>query len=243
MLTVKKYVYPNEYRGARDPEYQIRELAKAFELSPDASIRYLEKIASKWNLADFVPSDALHCTQLFAWPSVDAIAKCHFPEVSDSREKYCRAVLLLLSIIGKSRSFYNYREGQIDPYHLRQCARTLHTLDLIIEQQKGDILIVPAQFGLYHRDRSVCHARDCFTANESGLGALAVGSMTLIHPERYVHFEQLHTDCAGDEFAPHADGDFSESPIFGFNSVRLGFGAGDVSDAHVRCGSASGFVP
>jgi hypothetical protein len=32
--------------------------------------------------------------------------------------------------------------------------------------------------------------------------------MALVHPERYVRWEELDTDCAGDEFAPDADGAF-----------------------------------
>jgi hypothetical protein len=94
-----------------------------------------------------------------------------------------------------------------------------------------------------HRGRSVRRAREYFTANEFGFGALHVGAIALTHPERYVRWEYLHTDCAGDELAPGADGDFSESPIFYFNDGKLRFDACGVSSAGGNSGSVSGFLP
>ncbi len=137
----------------------------------------------------------------------------------------------------------NYREGEITPRQLRQHVRTLQAFEQIAETQKGDILIIPVQYGIRHRGRSVRRARECFGTNEFGLGAFAVGSMALTHPERYVRWEQLHTDCAGDEFAPDADGDFSGSPVFLFVVGRLEFLTGVVSHAYVPYGSVSGFLP
>ena len=80
-MTVQKYGYPNEYRGARDPEYQIRELAKAFELFPDASIRYLEKLlqSGTWQILcqamHFTAHSFLHGLRLMRLLSVTS-PKC-----------------------------------------------------------------------------------------------------------------------------------------------------------------------
>ena len=230
------YVYPKEYRGVKPIGAQVEIIAKAFGLSLGYTSDWIEKVLPTMTLPEGAEG-------WFAIPSDSAIAKRHFPEVMDSQEKYRRAVELMFSIIGKSRSFYNYCDGEITPRQLRQHARTLHALDLIVEQQKGDILIVPAQFGMGHPGRSVRRARECFTANEFGLGALAVGSMALTHPERFVRWQQLHTDCAGDEFAPSAFGTFSGSPFFSFDGVGLEFGVGVVSLADDACGSVSGFIP
>jgi hypothetical protein len=79
-------------------------------------------------------------------------------------------------------------------------------------------------------------------ANEFGLGAFAIGIMILTHPERLQHYDDLWIDCAGDEFAPDADGVFSRSPYFEFDGGRVEFGSGWVDDAHDYCGSASGLV-
>ncbi|HQI74664.1 MAG TPA: hypothetical protein PLY37_02270 [Candidatus Pacearchaeota archaeon] len=66
--------------------------------------------------------------------------------------------------------------------------------------------------------------------------------MLLTHPEREVQWEQLHVDCAGDEFAPDADGDFSSAPVFDFNVGGVGFGASWFDDADGDYGSASAFL-
>jgi hypothetical protein len=93
-----------------------------------------------------------------------------------------------------------------------------------------------------HRGKSVRRARETFSGNEFGLGAFAMGCMVLFHPEHYVKWEQLHTDCAGDEFDPDADGAFSMAPLFNFGD-ELAFDACDVSGARPYFGSVSGFLP
>ena len=262
-LITNGFGYPPEYQGAKDPEAQVREIAKAFGLSPNSSLRYLDDVARKWTLADFVPPESLPYTQLFAWPSVTAIAARHFPNVIDPADRYCRAVLHLFDIIGQLRPFYNYRGGQITPSHLRQHERTLAAVELIESRQRyiengvlvtNPILIVPAQFGLRHAGLSVEDASSRFIGNdrpseslvigdEFGFGTLHAGSMALIHPKRCVRLSQLHITCHGDEFAPYDDGVFSESPAFTSIDMMLGLGAHAVSDANACRGSVSGFIP
>ncbi|MFA4872084.1 MAG: hypothetical protein WC610_03465 [Patescibacteria group bacterium] len=159
---------------------------------------------------------------------------------------YSEALLKVLKIIKQTRSgkFYNYREDQLDEKRLRQSARTQKFfLELSEVQGNPDILIVPAQFGLRHRGRSIRRAREVFLANEFGFGAFAVGIMLLTHPERLQNVNDLWVDCAGDEFAPGADGCFDRAPCFGFSDGRLGFGASTVDDVVDDYGSASGFLP
>ena len=201
------YTYPKEYKGPKPIADQIKALAKIFDLDPSHAIEFVKNLPA-------LPEGA---EGWFAIPSVDALAKKHFPEVTDPVQKYCQAVQLVHTKIAASRSFYNYREGQITPAQLRVHARTAHALDLIAETQKGDILIVAAQLGMRHRGKSVRRAREVFVANEFGLGSLAVGSIVLTHPERLVRWEELDMDCSGDEFSPGADGGFSRSPCFYFD--------------------------
>ena len=123
-------------------------------------------------------------------------------------------------------------------------AKTASVFQKLAEEQNGfDILVVAAQFGLRHRGRSVRRVREILLGNEFGLGAFAVGIMLLAYPELLAHYDDLWIDCAGDEFAPDADGDFSESPIFYFDDDRLWFSTYDVSYASEDCGSVSGFLP
>jgi ribosomal protein S16 len=226
------YTYPKEYKGPKPIADQIKALAKIFDLDPSHAIEFAKNLPA-------LPEGA---EGWFAIPSVDALAKKHFPEVTDPAQKYCQAVQLVHAKIAASRSFYNYREGQVTPAQLRVHARTAHALDLIAETQKGDILIVAAQLGMRHRGKSVRRAREVFVANEFGLGSFAIGIMVLTHPERLVQWEQLHVDCAGDEFSPEADGDFSGSSYFHFYDGKVKFDTLFVDYPIVIFGSVSGFL-
>ncbi len=155
---------------------------------------------------------------------------------------YNEAVQKVLSLIASSRKFYNYREGQLGPKNLRQSEKSAKIFQKLGKDQKGDLLIVPAQFGMLHRGQSVRRAREVFMANEFGLGAFALGCMIFTHPERLVRWEELHFDCAGDEFSPEADGDFSGAPDFRFYGSKVRFGTRWISNAGDDVGSASGFV-
>jgi len=227
------YAYPKEYKGPKPIADQIKVLAKIFDLDPSQTLEFAKNLPA-------LPDGA---EGWFAIPSVNALAKKHFLEVTDPAEKYCRAVQLVHAKIAASRSFYNYREGQIAPAQLRVSARTAHALDLIAETQKGDILIIAAQLGMRHRGRSVRRAREVFVANEFGFGSLAVGSIVLTHPERLVRWEELDMDCSGDEFAPDADYGFSCAPCFGFSGGGIWFGTCWLDYAYGDYGSASGFLP
>jgi len=157
---------------------------------------------------------------------------------------YGEAVEKVLAMIASKRKFYNYRDGQLGAEYLRQHAKTVKMFQQLGDEQKDfDILVVPAQFGLRHKGRSVRRAREVFAANEFGLGAFAIGIMLLTHPEREIQWEQLHVDCAGDEFAPGADGGFSGAAVFDFSDGKVEFSADWFVSASDRYGSSSAFLP
>ena len=158
---------------------------------------------------------------------------------------YGEAVQKVLDAIKKARNgkFYNYREGQLGSDRLRQSAKTEKVFQTLGDEQKDhDILVVAAQFGLRHRGRSVRRAREVMNSQEFGLGAFAVGIMILTHPERLMHYDDLWLDCAGDEFAPVADGDFSSAPLFRFDDGKVEFAADWFGAAVGGYGSASAFL-
>jgi len=231
-----KYAYPKEYKGPKPISQQIDALAKIFGLSLGFTSDYAQKVLPTLTIPD-------NAEGWFAIPSVDAVARVYFPQVTDPAERYCHAVQLVHEKIKASRSFYNYRDGEITPDHLRVHARTAQALNTITEQQQGDILIIPAQFGMRHRGRSVRRAREVMSSNEFGLTSFAVGCMALVHPERFVRWEELDVDCAGDEFSPDADGSFGEAPDFHFYGGRFRFDTGFIVPADDLFGAASGFVP
>jgi hypothetical protein len=159
---------------------------------------------------------------------------------------YGEAVQKVFDLLKKTRNgrFTNYREGQLGSNQLQLSTKTASAFEKLGETQKDyDILVVSAQFGIRHRGRSVRRARETFIGNEFGLGAFAIGIMLLTHPERLLNYDDLWIDCAGDEFAPGADGSFSECPFFSFSFGRLKFGTFGVSSARVCFGSASAFLP
>jgi hypothetical protein len=204
------YTYPKEY--SRLPvEEQVERIAKLFDLNPQDAYAY----------AKLLPQLPEGAEGWFAIPSVEAVAKKHFPKVTDPAEQYCCVQNMILKMIAESRRFYNYREGEISPQSLRMHARLAQALDTVKKTQKGDILIIAAQLGLRHRGRSVRRAREVFVANEFGLDGVIVGSIALTHPARFVRWEELDTDCAGAEFKPGDESEFSVAPIFCFVGDEL----------------------
>lgn len=218
-----KYTYPPEYKGPKSIAEQVATLRQLFPELKD--VTFDESIASRP-----LPPNA---EGWFAIPKWQTLAPT-----------YGEAVEKVLAMIGSERIFYNYREGQTGPEYLRQHAKTAKMFRKLGDEQKGhDILIVPCQFGLRHRGRSVRRAREVMNANEFGLGAFVIGIMLLTHPEREVQWEQLHVDCAGDEFASGAVGGFSCAPFLCFRGGGLRFVTDGVDLPNEFCGSASAFLP
>lgn len=216
------YAYPDGYnvKGIAEQVVTLREIFPELK-----DVTFDESIA-----AGPLPAGAEGC---FAIPKWQTLAVT-----------YGEAVEKVFVMIASKRKFYNYRDGQLGAKYLRQHAKTVKMFQKLGDEQKDhNLLVVPAQFGLRHRGRSVRRAREVFQANEFGLGAFAIGIMLLIYPERAVQWEQLHIDCAGDEYAPGADGSFDDAPCFSFSDGKLKFGASRVGYAYGSFGSASGFLP
>ncbi len=230
------YKYPNGYKGPKPLAQQIDALAKIFGLSLGYTSEFVEKVLLTLTLPDGAEG-------WFAIPSVEALAKRFFPEVTDPKKRLCAASNLILAKIGESRKFVNYREGQLTPDRFRLNGRTAHALDLIAEQQQGDILIVGGQFGKRHAGKSVRRALEVMTHPEFGVHTVAAGSMLLTHPEQLVSYGDLWFDIPGDEFDPDADGSFDRAPYFGFYDGGVRFDTNWVGRAHESYGSVSLFLP
>mgnify|MGYP000100213209 CR=1 FL=1 len=115
---------------------------------------------------------------------------------------YSNAVDLVLSIISLERGLINYCLGKFKIDFLRRNERTMKMLKKISDKQKQHrILIIPCQFGINHRGRSVRRVREILKPNEFGLGVFEVACLLLTHPEREIKQEQLHLYCPGDDFA------------------------------------------
>ena len=225
--TDSSYTYPPEYTYKPLSE-QIAILLKHFpQLNVEQTNEFIAKVLPTLQL----PAGA---EGWFAIPRPDKIA----PTYGEALEK-------VLQIIDSSRRFQNYRKGELGPDRLRQHARTVQYLNKIGETQTGDILVIPCQFGMKYRGKSIRRARELLNKiTEFGLGAFQVGCMLITHPDRAVRAEELDMDCAGDEYDPSADGAFSCSLYFSFNDSQLKFYSyGWVGSACGSFGSVSGFLP
>ncbi|MFA6338797.1 MAG: hypothetical protein WCW87_01945 [Candidatus Paceibacterota bacterium] len=114
---------------------------------------------------------------------------------------YNEAVEKVLKLVAHRLKLQNCCEGSLGSRYLRQCSQTAKMFQRLGDQQKGyDILVVPAQFGFKYRGYSVESVRNNLEDNEFPLGVFAVACMLLTHPKREIQDNQLHVDCAGDEY-------------------------------------------
>ncbi len=159
---------------------------------------------------------------------------------------YEEALQKALDLIKQTRNgkFYNYREGQIGPDRLRLRAKTAKALETLGQQQEGnDILVIPCQFGLRHRGRSVRRALEVMPGMEFGNDPFTVACMILTHPERLADYNDLWIDCAGAEYDCDEDGSFDGAPYFSFDGGGVEFGGRYADNANGYYGSSSGFLP
>jgi hypothetical protein len=159
---------------------------------------------------------------------------------------YEEALQKVLDLIKQTRNgkFYNYREGKIGPDRLRLRAKTEKALETLGQQQEGnDILVIPCQFGLRHRGRSVRRGLEVMPAMEFGNDPFTIGCMLLTHPERLQHYDDLWIDCAGAEYDCGGGGAFHGAPYFCFFGDEVEFGGRFSGSANAGFGSSSGFLP
>ena len=219
------YVYPKEYKGPKPIEDQIKALAKIFDLDPSQALEFAKNLPE-------LPKGAEEWFAILRWKRV--------------AKTYGEAVEKALKQIKQQHKgdFCNWREGKLGGQYLRQHKHTIKKLQVLADQQKDcDILVIPAQFGRRHNGRAVRWVREIFMANEFGFGAFAIGCMLLTHPERLVSYHDLWIDCPGDEYAPDADGNFSDAPYFSFSVENVRLGTLYIGGEGTHYGSVTGFLP
>jgi len=223
--TSSSYTYPKGYNGAKalDEQATILREQYQFPLKPLASVKKLPEGAEG----------------LCVIPLIKDIVslQCEHP--------YNYAVDFVLERLGRSREFKNLLQSRTGHEYLRQSERTLRLWSqLTLAQGSGELTpVVPAQFGKMHRGESVDYVREDVLDNKILFGVYHVGVILLTHLEREQEWEQLHIDCAGDEYAPDGDGKFVLAPLFHWSNDKLRFDTGWTACAHKQYGSASGFLP
>ncbi len=221
------YTYPSEYHPLSIVE-QVKALQKvpAFnELDASWALNEAQAWYNDLELPDWIENPLV-----YVW--------------NESLGGYHNALELVLKAIANERKLYNYRERQLTPEHLRQSEATREAELKLKADQPGDFLVVPSQVGDRWGNYSVKEVRESYGEGEFGLSSVAVGCLALSHPNRLVRWEQLHMDCAGDEFDdPDAGGRFDRAPCFNFNVGKVEFGTFWFDNAYQYFGSASAFVP
>ena len=165
------------------------------------------------------------------------------PKPSRIADSYHDALEMMLNIMAEKGAFKNWLEGKLSSDRLRLTERTETALKMLQDNTPGDFLIIPIQFGMRHRGRSVRWARACFIENEFGLGPYEAAALLVTHPDRISDSSQLCIVCAGCEYSSNADGRFEDYLNFNWNSDdgRLGLNFNWSSNANPKWGSASGF--
>lgn len=216
------YAYPENYKVKEITE-QVSTLRQLFPELKDATFN--ESITTRP-----LPPNA---EGWFAIPRWQAFAPT-----------YGEAVEKVFAVIASKREFYNCRNGELGAEYLRQNAETVKMFQKLGDEQKGnDILVVPAQFGLYYGGRSVLRKRrQVFASKEFGLGAFAIGNMLLTHPERESCHDQLDIECTGNEFSEDANGYFLVKPTFYVVNGCLRFAASSQDETGNEYGLTSAFA-
>jgi hypothetical protein len=231
------WTYPSEYTGQKGLEEQVKTLADCLPGLGEPNWSWYNDLYPKFDSPDWVEG-------VFAVPSEFALQRNFHPSTTDRAAAYCASISLLMGKIADSRPFYNYREGQITPAYLWRTERTVEMLDALWKLQgQPDIIVLPAQLGMRHRGRSILRARECFVGNEFGAGSLEALAITLTHPERFVRWEQLHEDMAGDDFSAEADDQADGAPVLYFFDGEVKFNAHWTDDANERYGAVSCWLP
>jgi len=165
------------------------------------------------------------------------------PKPDKVGKTYHEALGVAIDLIVKDRKFKNWLEGMLTEEYMKLMKKTVQA-HARLNEQSGDFWVVPFQFGIKYRGKSVRRAHVVFTEAEFGLGAYEVAILLLAHPERITR-DQLYIDCAGVEYAPSVAGSFWACLGFGWSNGyrQLGLYCERTDSANAQWGSVSAFLP
>lgn len=226
------YCYPKTYKKVRSLREQINHLADEF------GIGRFEALA----LAKRLPSKPMFGEGWFACAKTSAVIKRHFPSINTLEEQHCKVIEFGHKILSRYHPFGNCSSLAIVPKNIQQHPRTRSFVARIETEQPGDIVIIAAQHGLYHRGRSTKAVYSTMHDNEFGLDSFWVACMGITHPERYHSRDELDAECPGDRLPIKSDLSSTMVPHYSFSGGRLGYCVGDASEAYERLGPVTGFI-
>ncbi len=252
--------YPKTYLGPKNIFHQIAMIGDIFNLNTAQAAEF----------ASNLPLMPAGVEGFFAIAKVSAVARKHFPDISDPSDQYCAAVRLGLRELAARCDFVNTLRGEIlveELHHeppslfpitsdkLRRTNLSAQAMEILEKEQPGDIMVIPGQFGLRYQDRSISNALKAMSdkGNEFSPGVFAGICMNLCHLERYDFNDDLIAELdpiyAGDEVSRDADGVFSDAPaFFVFQGApgqknKLVLGSASLTSHALVFGAVSFFLP
>lgn len=190
-----EYHYPAGYNPAPIKD-QIRELAKSWKLRG----REAQETANRL-LDQRLPAGA---DGLYAF-------------VASDESSYANAVAKLIKKLGKRLGAHNTLSASLRNIELRRHRKTTDLLCRLAEEQRSDIIVLPAQTGELYSGIPTSEARAMFARNEFGLGILEVGSILFACPGRLQTMRDLFPDCPADEIRPDRQRVIRATPCFSIN--------------------------
>ncbi len=213
IIKTSRFSYAKGYLGPNPIVDQARLIGELFKLDTGPALLLAE------NLSVALPNGA---EGWFARPKESALAREHFPDIEDKRVQHCEATKLALEMLKTRRHLFDALADDIAPNKLRPNELSAYAMAIIEDEQPGDIVIFPAQFGARYRGHSDRLSLEIMNKGnrEFGLDIFSLACMTLCHDNILRAKEELGFICAGDEFCQEKDITFSSAPcLFTFNGL------------------------
>ncbi len=145
------------------------------------------------SFAKTLPEEPNEGEYYLAFPRVSSVAREHFATITDPAKQYFATVDMLFKKFEQHIGLKNDNDMVIwelnqedtrtdyrERYEMQE--KTLETIRLTEGNQKGDILIISAQFGCLRVNQSVEQARSNLNESEFGLNMLMLGLVLFMHP-------------------------------------------------------------
>lgn len=214
IIKTSRFYYAEGYLGPNPIVDQIRLIGELFKLDTGPALLLAKDLPSF-----AVPSGA---EGWFVKPKESALARDHFPDIEDKRVRHCEATKLALEMLKTRRHLLDTLADDIAPDKFRPNELSAYAMSIIEDEQPGDIVIFPAQFGARYRGHSSRLSLEIMNKGnrEFGLDVFSIACMALCHDNIFRAVEELGAICAGDEFCQEKDIAFSSMPcLFTFNGL------------------------
>ena len=217
------------------PLYILEQVRLLSEMFSQLDISHVEENITTAT-AQLMPGASLFCYVRTTTMATHFGIKKPWDNFGDLTEK---TVGLLVS----RRKFYNYRAGQFGAVNYRLLASTAIAMQELEAQQKGDIIVIPAQLGELYMGKTVETSRDLIgkSGSQFCLPAFIVGQILLVNPEILTSNRNLFVDCPGDKYRLGAREPFNDTLYFDVDeNGLLCLDSSWTSAPYGLCGSAWG---